>query len=271
MRIFVKAGKYGLFPNFSEMMAFRSVLMHLVKRDFLVRYKQTALSYAWLIIQPLGLMILMTIFFSRIARIQSEGLPYPIFMLSGFVTFRLFATGVATGSGSLNRASGLLKQIYVPRIFFPLSGVAGGLIQGIGALFVLLVLLVYFSIEITWRAWLIPIFFCYAALVAFSFSIVFSTLNIVFRDIGQAIPVIIQAMFYACPIVYPIGFLPPEFLKYYVFNPMVGTVLAFRWCINPFEGFPVYAFVVSASVTLTLLILGLIIFNRAEKTATDYM
>ena len=247
----------------------RELLYFLVWRDFKVRHKQALLGYLWLVIQPLGLMLLYSLFFSLIAKIPSEGVPYPLYLLAALVPWRFFASSLTTGASSVMRASALLKQVYFPRIYLPIAGVLTGAVNTAVAFLVLLGVMLYFGMWPSARIILIVPLFLLLAALGLSLSLIAASVNTYVRDVAQSIPIVVQGWMYASPVVYPLHLVPEPVRDIYVVNPMVGIVQGFRWATLGVGPSPWALLLLSAGVTLVLFVVGLLLFRRFDRNFAD--
>ena len=255
--------------NLWELWEEREILYRFIWRDFKVRYKQTVLGYLWLILQPLAQMFLYTLFFSYIARVPSNGIPYPIFLLSALIPWRFFSGSLSSGAGAIVGASGLLKRVYFPRLYLPISGVVSGVIDVLVGFLVLLGAMVYFHIIPEPKIILVPFLIALLALLSFATILIISSLNAFFRDISRSIPIISQGWMYASPVVYPISLVPESVLDLYILNPVVGVIHAFRWATVGTPGDPWGLLAYSVVATGILLSIGLIMFRSFERNFVD--
>lgn len=257
------------FIDIADLVRYKSLFYYILWKDFSVKYKQTIFGFIWLFLQPLGLMILMTLFFNRVARLPSDGLPYPVFVLAALVPWRFFASSLATASTSVIRSSSLLKQVYIPRLYFPVAGVASCILTAIAAFIILMAVMVYYDMPFSIKLLLIPVILTHTALLALSISLFLSSLNTIVRDIGHALPIVLQGWMYSSPIVYPLSLVPDEYKSIYILNPMVGIVETFRWCLSGAAEFPLASVYSSAIACIFMLAFGLWVFGKYEKTFID--
>ena len=255
--------------NLLELWQEREILYRFIWRDFKVRYKQTVLGYLWLILQPLALMILYSLFFSYIARVPSNGIPYPIFLLSALIPWRFFSGSLSTGAGTIVGASGLLKRVYFPRLYLPISGVASGVIDAFVGFLVLIGVMFYFQITPQLKILLVPVLIALLAGLSFASVLIISSLNAFIRDISRSIPIITQGWMYALPIFYPLNLVPESVFHIYVLNPLVGIIYSFRWATVGTPEAPWALLGYSAVATVFLLVVGLIMFRSFERNFVD--
>jgi lipopolysaccharide transport system permease protein len=248
---------------------FRELLYFLIWRDVKVRYKQTVLGAAWAVLQPLLTMVIFSIFFGKLARMPSDGVPYPLFAYVALVPWTFFANGLTLSSGSLIANQGLLRKVYFPRLVIPISAVASGLIDFGIALIVLIGMIAWYGITPTSHVvWLVPLILL-ALVTALGVGLWFSALNVLYRDIQYIVPFLVQVWLYTTPIVYPSSLVPPRWRTLYAINPMVGVVEGFRWALLGTGTAPGPVILVSAMAALTILVGGLFFFRRMEKSFSD--
>ncbi len=247
----------------------RELLYFLIWRDVKVRYKQTLLGAAWAILQPLLTMVVFSIFFGKLARMPSDGVPYPLFAYVALVPWTFFANGLILSSGSLVSNQTLLRKVYFPRLVIPISAVASGLIDFAIALVVLIGMVVWYGITPTSHMLWLPALVLLALVTALGVGLWFSALNVLYRDIQYVVPFLVQVWLYATPIVYPSSLVPERWRTLYAINPMVGVVEGFRWALLGTGTAPGPMMVVSSAAAVAILIAGLFFFRRMEKSFSD--
>jgi lipopolysaccharide transport system permease protein len=252
-----------------ELWQYRELIYFFTWRDIKVRYKQTVLGALWAIIQPLFTMLIFTLFFGRLAKMPSDGIPYPIFSYTALVPWTFFATGLMQASNSLVSNSNMLKKIYFPRMAMPLGTVAAGCVDFCLAFLVLLGLMAVYGIAPTWKVIWLPFFLLLALITCLGVSFWLSAMNVQFRDVRYTIPFITQFWMFATPIAYPSSLLPEPWRTVYGINPMVGVVEGFRWALLDAKTAPGPMIAVSTIVALGLLVGGAYYFRRMEKTFAD--
>ncbi|OGB94994.1 MAG: phosphate ABC transporter permease [candidate division NC10 bacterium RIFCSPLOWO2_02_FULL_66_22] len=256
--------------NFRELWDYRELLYFLIWRDIKVRYKQTVLGAAWAIIQPFSSMVVFSIFFGRLAKIPSDGLPYPIFSYCALLPWNLFANALAGVGQSVVGSQNLITKVYFPRLMIPLSRVLAGLVDFGIAFIMLLGLMVYYRIWPSPLAFLtVPLFLVFALAAALAVGLWLSVLNVMYRDVRYTIPFLVQFWLFATPVVYPASLVPEPWHTFYGLNPMAGVVEGFRWSLLGSTTAPGPILVVSISVVLVLLVGGLFYFRRMEKIFAD--
>jgi lipopolysaccharide transport system permease protein len=251
-----------------ELWEYRELLYFLIWRDVKVRYKQTALGAAWAVIQPLMTMIVFTIFFGRLAKMPSDGIPYSLFTFSALVPWTFFANGLLQSSNSLVGSSNLITKVYFPRLHVPLASVLSGGVDAAIATLVLGVLMLAYRIKPGIHILWIPAFALLTVIVALGVGLWLSALNVQFRDVRYIVPFLIQLWMFATPIAYPSSQLSERWRMIYSLNPMVGVVEGFRWALFGTK-MPGVMILVSSAATFLILLGGAYYFRRMEGTFAD--
>lgn len=251
-----------------ELWNYRELLYFLVWRDTKVRYKQTALGAAWAIIQPLGTMVVFSVFFGKLAKMPSEGVPYPIFSYAALVPWTFFATGLTQSSNSLVGNANLIKKVYFPRLAIPISTVLSGVVDMFLAFVILVGMMLYYGITPTINALWLPAFFLLALATSLGVGLWFSAMNVQFRDIRYVVPFVVQFWMFATPIAYPTTLLHEPWRTIFGINPMVGVVEGFRWALLGSEN-PGAVLIMSSVMAVFMLASGAYYFRRMEKTFAD--
>jgi len=248
---------------------YRELLYFLIWRDIKVRYKQTVLGAAWAIIQPFFTMVVFSLFFGRLAKVPSDGIPYPVFSYAALVPWTFFANGLSQSSTSLVASANLIKKVYFPRLVVPISSVISGVVDFVLAFVVLLGMMLYFGIVPTWNVVWLPLLLLLALVTSLGVGLWLTAMNVQFRDVRYAAPFLVQAWMFATPIAYPSSLLDEPWRTLYGINPMAGVVEGFRWALLGIETRPGPIVLVSALVAVGLLISGAFYFRRMEKTFAD--
>jgi lipopolysaccharide transport system permease protein len=252
-----------------ELWKYRELLYFLVWRDIKVRYKQTALGAAWAVLQPLLTMIVLTVFFGRLAKIPSNGVPYPLFAYTALLPWQLFAFALTESANSLVGNQRLITKVYFPRLIVPLASVLAGLVDFGISFVVLLILMSYYRIVPTATIVVLPLFIILAVATALSVGLWLSALNVQFRDVRYTIPFLTQFWLFATPVAYPSSLVPERWRVWYGLNPMTGVVEGFRWALLGKARSPGTSLWVSVLVVVLLLVGGLAYFRRMESTFAD--
>ena len=252
-----------------EIWEYRELLYFLTWRDIKVRYKQTILGAAWAIIQPFFTMVIFSLFFGKLAKIPSDGIPYPIFAYAALVPWTFFANGLTQSSNSLVGSANLIKKVYFPRLVIPISSVVSGAVDFVLAFIVLLGMMFYFGIVPTVNVVWLPFLLLLAFVTSLGVGFWFAAMNVQFRDVRYTVPFLTQFWMFATPIAYPSSLLDEPWRTLYGVNPMVGVVEGFRWALLGTDTAPGGIILVSALVSLAILIGGAFYFRRMEKTFAD--
>jgi lipopolysaccharide transport system permease protein len=252
-----------------QLWEYHELLFFLVWRDVKVRYKQTALGVAWAILQPLMATLIFSIFFGRLAKMPSDGIPYPVFAYVAFVPWQYFANALTESSNSLVASQNLIKKVYFPRLIIPLGSVIAGLVDFCFAFIILIGMMFHYGIRPSASIFLFPVFLLLAVMTALAAGLWLSALNVQFRDVKHTIPFLTQFWFFATPVVYPSSIVPPKWRMWYGLNPMAGVVEGFRYTVLGKAGRPGPMILVSAAAVLVMLIGGVFYFRKMESTFAD--
>lgn len=262
----------GLFDiDWSALWEYRELGYILIWRDVTVRYKQTAIGVAWVILQPLITMLIFTVIFGIMAKIPSDGVWYPVFSLTALLPWTYFAQAVTRSGESVVANARLVGKIYFPRLWLPLAMVVSPLIDFALSMLLLLGLLIYAGIPFTWKVVTLPIFIVLAMLMALGISLFTSSLNAKYRDVGHAIPFIIQIWMYLTPIVYPVSIVPEGWRWLYGLNPMAGVIEGFRWALLGQTAPDPVVMLESLVMVLVVITAGLVFFRRMERQFADVL
>ena len=268
-RIRLKPSKGWRALDMKECWQYRELLYFLSWRDIKVRYKQTALGAMWAILQPFLTMVIFSVFFGRLAKMPSDGIPYPIFAFAALVPWTFFSNGLTYSGNSLIQNSGMLKKVYFPRLIVPVSSVLSGTVDFIFAFAVLLGMMFWYGIVPTANVVWLPLFLLLAFGTALGVGLWLSAMNVQFRDVRHTIPFLTQFWLFATPIAYPSSLLSEPWRTIYGLNPMVGVVEGFRWALLGSATAPGPLILVSAFTMLLILITGMFYFRRLETTFAD--
>jgi lipopolysaccharide transport system permease protein len=248
---------------------YRELLYFLVWRDIKVRYKQTAIGAAWAICQPLLTMMIFAVIFGRFAKIPSDNVPYPIFAFAGLLPWTYFSQSIARSGASLVTDANLIRKIYFPRLIIPTSAVIAPLVDFVLSVLILLVMMAWYRISPNWAATTLPLFMCLAVCAALGVSLWLSALNVRYRDVGHAIPFLVQFWMYASPIVYPLSLIPERWRFLYSLNPMVAVIEGFRWGLLGKKSPEFAVIAIGSTVAFLLFVSGLVFFKRMERVFAD--
>lgn len=251
-----------------ELWEFRDLLYFFTWRDIKVRYKQTFLGFAWAIIVPFFAMVVFTLFFGNLAKIPSDGIPYPIFAYTALLPWTLFAESLTRSTTSMVTNANIIQKVYFPRVALPISSVLSPLMDFAIAFCILILMMIYFQITPTLNIIWLPAFILLALITSLGIGLWLSALNAMYRDFQYVVPFMIQIWMFASPVVYPASMIPEKYQLLYGLNPMAGVIEGFRWALlgsNP----PGIVIVVSAVISLAILISGAFFFRRMQKTFAD--
>jgi len=252
-----------------ELWAYRELLYFFVWRDIKVRYKQTILGVSWAILQPIFTMVIFSIFFGRLAKVPSDGVPYPIFSYAALVPWTFFANALTQASNSLVVGANMMKKIYFPRLTMPLATVLAGTVDFALAFIVLLAMMFFYGFVPTINTLWLPLFLLLALVTSLGVGLWLSVMNVQFRDVRYIVPFLSQAWLFATPIAYPSSLLSEPWRTLYGINPMVGVVEGFRWALLGTDTAPGPIIAVSSFVAVALLVSGAFYFRRMEKIFAD--
>jgi lipopolysaccharide transport system permease protein len=235
-----------------------------------VLYKQTAIGAAWAVIQPLMTMIIFTLVFGTFAKIPSDGLPYPIFSFAALLPWTYFSKSLSQSITSVVANAHLISKVYFPRLLLPISAVVEGLIDfAIAFVFLLGMFAWYRVVPSLWSVLLVPLFILLAMLTALSVSLWLSVINVRYRDVGRAVPFLVQLWLFASPVAYPASVVPLKWRHLFGLNPMTGVIEGFRWALVGKERPDAALLLISVTVVIGLLFSGLVFFKRMESTFAD--
>ena len=245
------------------------MLYFLTWRDIKVRYKQTVLGVSWAIIQPIFTMVIFSLFFGRLAKVPSDGLPYPIFSFAALVPWSFFANTLIQASNSLVIDANMIKKIYFPRLIMPTSTMLASLVDFFLSFSILVGLMVFYGILPSAKIVLLPLFLLLAMVTSLGVGLWLAALNVQFLDVRYTVPFLVQAWLFASPIAYPSSLLIEPWRTLYGINPMAGVVEGFRWALLGTQTAPSSILIVSSVVAFGFLISGAFYFRRMEKTFAD--
>ncbi|HZE73335.1 MAG TPA: ABC transporter permease [Pyrinomonadaceae bacterium] len=265
----IRPTKSSIAIDLRDLWAYRELLYFLTWRDLKVRYKQTVLGVAWAIIQPFFTMLIFTLFFGKLAGVPSDGIAYPVFVYAGLLLWTFFSNAVSHSGNSLVGNANLLTKVYFPRVIIPGAAVAAGLVDFFIAFGVLIALMVYYHVSVTWSILLLPALVGLTTLLALAVGMWTSALNVKYRDIRYALPFMIQLWMFVSPVIFPSSFVPQKWRWALALNPLTGIIEGFRTSLfgrNPFDW---VALATSTAITLALLVYAAYTFRRMERTFAD--
>jgi lipopolysaccharide transport system permease protein len=265
--VVISSGKWDAF-DLRELWRYRELLYVLAWRDIKIRYKQMALGASWAVLQPLLTMVVFTVFFNKLARMPSDGLPYSIFAYVGLLPWTFFSNTVTACSNSIVGNSALITKVYFPRILVPAAAVAAGLVDLSMASLILVVMMAFYRIWPGAGALAIPPLVALTAALALAVGLWLSALNVKYRDVRHAVPFLVQIWLFVTPVIYPVSFVPMKWRWLLALNPLTGIIEGYRSALlrRPFDWTNLS---LSAFVTIALLLYAVFAFRRNEKDFAD--
>ena len=254
---------------FGELWSYRELLYFFVWRDVKIRYKQTVIGAAWAVLQPFLTMLVFSLFFGKLARIPSGGLPYPIFYYSALLPWLYFAAALQNATNTIVENQRLITKVYFPRLALPISAVSSGLVDFGVSFLLFLAMMVYYGIRPGAAALWLPVFLLLAILTALGVGLWLSALNAIYRDVRYVLPFLVQFWMFASPVVYASSLVPAKWRWLYGLNPMAGVIEGFRWSLTGHGDPPGLPFCVSAAVVIAILLSGIGFFQKMETAVAD--
>src|SRR5258707_13015436 len=264
----IQSEENGVQLDLGELWHYRELLYLLTLRDIKVRYKQTVMGLAWVIIQPLTTMLIFTLVFNRFVRLDAGALPYPLFALSGLLLWLFFANAVTNSTHSLVSNANLITKVYFPRMFIPAASVGAGLIDLAVSFLLLIVLCFYYRVPLTFNLLLLPFFVFLMALLALGVGLLSAAGTVKYRDLRHALPFIIQLWMFASPVIYPTNIVPERWQWLVTINPIAGIIEGLRACLTG-GSFACLQGSIAAAITFALLVFSVYVFRRFEDTFAD--
>ena len=255
--------------HWRELWSYRELLYFLVWRDLKVRYKQTALGAAWAVIQPLATMLVFSLFFGRLAKMPSDGVPYPVFAYAALVPWTYFAGAVTAAAASLVGSQNLISKVYFPRVIVPMAAVITPLVDASIALAMIALILAWYGIVPTVAIVTLPVFALLAVIAAAGLGLGLAALNVEYRDVRYVLPFLVQFGLFVTPVAYPSSLLPAEWRLVYALNPMASVVDGFRWALAGTPAPSLAMLLVSTAAAGLLLAIGLWHFTHTERSFAD--
>jgi len=251
-----------------ELWAYRELITSFTLRDVKLRYKQTGLGIAWAVLQPLLTMVIFTVFFGGLAKIPSDGVPYPLFVLAALLPWTLFAEGLTRSTTSMVTNANIMTKVYFPRLIMPLSSIISPLVDFAVSFIILIAMMVYYGFMPTLNILFLPVFLLLALATALGVGLWLSALNVKYRDFQYTVPFLIQIWMFASPVVYPASLVSDSMRIWYGLNPMAGVIEGFRWALLG-TGAPSTMVLVSVGMVIVLLVSGMFYFRRMEQYYAD--
>lgn len=254
--------------NLGEVWRYRDLLLLLAWRDISARFRQSVIGYGWAILRPALTAAILTLVFSVIMRVKTD-VPYPIFAFAGLMPWLYFSTSLSGVTQSIVGGTSLLTKVYFPRLVLPLAKVGVGLVELILQFFVVIAMMAWYQYVPGWSLLALPLFVIVTIVSSLAFGIWLTALNVKYRDVGMAVPFLIQIWMYLCPIMYPIEMIPEKYRMIYALNPMVGVIEGFRWSLLGTTP-PDWTMVgISLVAMLAVLVSGLAYFRKVETSFAD--
>lgn len=257
--------------NLRAVWAYRELLFFLAWRDVKVRYKQTLLGVTWVVIQPLFTMLMFTVIFNTLARIPSDGVPYPIFAYAGLLPWTFFANAVMNTGQSLTGNANLITKVYFPRIIIPCANVAAGAVDFVIAFIVLVGLMAFYGFGLTGRMLMLVPLTLLTVMATLAVGTWLAALNVKYRDVRHALPFLLQVWMFASPIIYPSSIIPVRWRWVLMLNPLTGIIEGFRAALFHQKEFDWNALAASALITSALLVYSAYAFRRLEGSFADFV
>jgi lipopolysaccharide transport system permease protein len=265
----IEARRAWLAFDLPELWAYRNLIYFFVWRDIKVRYKQTVIGAAWAVLQPVLTMLVFSLFFGKLAKIPSQGLPYPVFYYTALLPWIYFATAIQGATNIVVENQRVITKIYFPRVVLPIASVTSGLLDFAISFVVLLALMAFYRIVPTGAVILLPLFTLLAVLTALGVGLWLSALNAIYRDVRYVVPFLVQFWMFASPVAYPSSLVPEKWRWLYGLNPMAGVIEGFRWALTG-HGEPPSILLATSSIAVVLLVLsGLVYYHAVEGTMAD--
>jgi lipopolysaccharide transport system permease protein len=267
--IYIKPSSGLAALNLRDLWIYRELVFFMIWRDIKVRYKQTLLGAAWAVIQPVLTMLVFNFVFGTIAKVPTEGIPYPIFSYVALLPWGLFSAALNNASRSLTTNQNMVTKIYFPRLVLPLASVLGGLVDFAIAFLILIVMMVYYKISPTPAIWTLPFFLLLTVVTALGVALWLSAINVQYRDVNYVLPFLTQFWLFLTPVAYSAKVISDKWQIVYSLNPMAGVVNGFRWALLGTNTGPNIYMAVSIGISLIFLISGLFYFRSMERTFAD--
>lgn len=255
--------------NLGDLWTYRELVLFMIWRDIKVRYKQTFLGAAWAVIQPVLTMLVFNFVFGTVAKVPTDGVPYPIFSYTALLPWGMFTTALNTASRSLTANQNMITKIYFPRLVLPLASVLGGLVDFAIAFLILIGLMIYYHVTPTSAVWTLPLLLLLTLVTALGTALWLSAINVKYRDVNYVLPFLTQFWLFLTPVAYSAKVISSKWQAVYSLNPMAGVVNGFRWALLGTDTGPGLPMAISAGIALLVLISGLFYFRSMERTFAD--
>ena len=255
--------------NLRELWSYRDLLVILIGRDIKLRYKQTALGIAWVVLQPLIAALIFAAIFGRLAKLPSDGAPYLLFVFCGLTAWNYFSQALQRAGNSLVSNAQLVSKIYFPRLLIPLAHTLAVLVDFVVMLLVLFVMMAIYHVAPSIRILALPVFLLLATLTATGVALWFSALGVKYRDFMYALPFLVQVWMYASPVVYPMSLIPARWQLWFALNPATGFIEGFRWSVLGTGAFDQRLLLITIAVSIVSFLSGTFFFRRVERSFAD--
>lgn len=265
----IRPGKQPLPEAIQEFWDYRDLLWMLTVRQVSLRYKQTAIGIAWVLLQPLAAMAIFTVIFGYFAQLATDGLPYPVFVYSALVLWTLFSDGISRAGTSLIADEKLITKVYFPRIIIPLAAVGSAWVDFVVSLVVLLPLIYFYGLRPTWSLLLLPVAMLITMMLSSGVGMMMAALNVKYRDFQYTVPFLTQIWLYASPVVYSTSIVPESVRPFYYLNPMAGLIDLSRFAVTGQGTVPWMGLGISMGMAIAFFLLGSTIFRQVERSFAD--
>ena len=256
--------------NLRDLWRYRELIYFMTWRDLKVRYKQTLLGASWAILRPFLTMIVFSIFFGNLAKVPSDGIPYPIFAYTALLPWELFASALSQASRSLVQNTNMVTKVYFPRMILPISSILAGVVDFLIAFVVLIGMMIFYKITPTVNIWTLPLFILLALITALGVGFWLAALNVLYRDVNYVTPFLTQFWMFITPIAYGSSLIPENWRFLYAINPLSGVVDGFRWALlGNQQSAPGPTLILSSLIAVVVLISGMFYFRRMERQFAD--
>lgn len=256
--------------NLGDLWRYRELIYFMIWRDIKVRYKQTLLGAAWAVLTPVLTMLVFNFLFNTVAKLSSDGVPYPIFSYTALLPWGLFTTALNSASRSLTSNTNMITKTYFPRIILPIASVLGGLLDFAIAFVLLIGMMIYYQVTPGWNAlWALPLFTLLSIITALGVALWLAAINVQYRDVGYALPFLTQFWMFLTPVAYSSKVISEKWQIVYALNPMAGVVNGFRWALLGSNNPPDILVAISTVIALVVLFTGLVYFRNMERTFAD--
>jgi lipopolysaccharide transport system permease protein len=254
-----------------ELWEYRDLVWLFTVRNIRSRYRQMALGPLWSVLKPLVNMVIFSVIFGTLAKLPSDGVPYPIFAYTALLPWSYFSGVAGASTGSLVSQMAIISKVYFPRLAIPISNVFSGLFDFFISIFILFGMMLYYDISLSWKLVLLPLYILLAAVTGLGIGLWTATLTVRYRDVGTLVGYGLQVLKYASPIAYSASLIPENWMTIYRLNPIFWVVEGFRWALLGTGQAPQPLMAVSAGLSLILLISGTFVFRRTERTIVDWL